>query len=424
MYFFFKKIHLKLYLNLFFCSFFFLNGFGQQVIEINEPSHIKTIIFEANRKDSYVPIIELGQKLSFSFDDLEGDQKIYYYRIDHCEYNWQKSSLMSTEYIAGYQEDRIREFENSFNTLQPYTHYALQIPNRDMQIKISGNYLLSVLDQNRQTVFTRRFIVYKPLVDVGVSVHRSRNIEFINKKQDLEFIINLGNLQVRNPYQDIQVMVLKNWDWNSAIYHIPPKYINNNQLLYNYVSEISFWGDNEYLYFDTKEIRNATNNIRQTRMSDIFNTYLYIDQERRNMPYTVYPDINGNFVVRNLDGNQSLLETDYSLVHFKLETSVDLKGNEIFVYGNYNNWQISDQNKMIYNDQTNLFELSLPFKQGFYNYLYVVADESGKVDKKAIEGSYYQTENEYEVVVYFKQFGDRYTQVIGIGSGNSEILRN
>ncbi|MFD1314601.1 type IX secretion system plug protein [Namhaeicola litoreus] len=417
----FQLIHRLTLLFFGFCSF---TGIAQEIIEIAEPSHIKTVVFEANSKDTYIPVIQLGQKLSFSFDDLEGDQKIYYYRIDHCEYNWQKSSLLSTEFIAGYQEDRLRDFENSFNTLQPYTHYTLQIPNRDMQLKISGNYLLSVLDQYRNTVFTRRFIVYQPLVDVGVSVHRSRNIEYINQKQDVEFRINLGNLQVRNPYQDIQVMVLKNWDWNSALYNIPPKYVNNNQLLYNYVSEISFWGDNEYLYFDTKEIRNATNNIRQTRMLDIFNTFLYIDQERRNMPYTVYPDINGNFAVRNLDGNQSLLETDYSLVHFKLETTAELNGKDLYVFGNYNNWQIGDQNKMIYNNKTNLFELSLPFKQGFYNYLYVAADQQGKIDKKAIEGSYYQTENEYVVVVYFKQFGDRFTQVIGIGSGNSEILRN
>jgi hypothetical protein len=193
--------------------------------------------------------------------------------------------------------------------------------------------------------------------------------------------------------------------------------------MYNYVSEISYWGDNEYLYFDTKEIRNASVRIQKTRLEDIFNTYLYTDLERANRAYTFNPDANGNFVVRTLDSNNQQTEADYSRVYFSLETTVDPGNKNIYIYGNYNNWALGEDNKMHYNPKTKLYEASMLFKQGFYNYLYVLADQN-QIDTRAIEGTFYETENEYSVVVYYKAFGDRYTQVVGIGSANSTTLKN
>jgi hypothetical protein len=305
-----------------------------------------------------------------------------------------------------------------------YTHYKIQIPNKDIRIKISGNYIISIIDDDDNIVFTRRFIIYQPKVDVGVSVHRSRVINFIDEKQDVEFVINHPNIIFRDPNNDIKVAIYQNNDWNSVTKNIKPKYIRNGQLLYNYVSNISYWAGNEYLYFDTKEIRNATNNIGKTRLQDIFHSYLFIDEERNNRAYSFYPDVNGNFVLRTIDTEDINLEGDYSRVHFALESFIDIGNNDIYIYGAYNDWQITDENKLTYNDQSKLYEAALLFKQGFYNYTYILADENKLIDIKAIEGSYYQTENEYTVIVYHKQFGDRYTQVIGVGSGNSKTLEN
>lgn len=388
------------------------------------PDHIKSIVLSPNKENAFAPIIKLGQSFTLSFDDLEADEKIYYFKIEHCDYDWQKSNLVSTEYLSGFSKDRIRNYENSFNTLLFYTHYKIQIPNKDIRIKISGNYLISILDDDENIVFTRKFIVYQPKVDVGVTVHRSREINYINEKQDVEFVINHPNLLLRDPNNDIKVAVYQNNDWNSVIKNIKPKYTRNGQLLYNYVSDISFWAANEYLYFDTKEIRNATNNIAKTRLFDIFNTYLYIVEERYNRAYSFNPDVNGNFVLRTIDSDDTDLEGDYSKVHFSLESFKDIGDNDIYIYGAFNNWQITDENKMTYNNQTKLYEATLLFKQGFYNYTHVIADNNKNIDQTAIDGSYYQTENEYTVIVYFKQFGDRYTQVIGMGSANSKILEN
>lgn len=412
-----------------FCFYFIfyfsgaLSCIGQIPGQKNPPAYIKSVIFEASTPNTYTPVIALGEVLNFSFDDLEGDQKYYYYKIEHYDYNWVPSKLMSTEFASGFPEDRIRKFENSFNTLQPYTHYRLTIPNENLRLKISGNYVLSVLDDRKNVVFSRRFIVYEPRVDVVVTVHRSRDIQNTYQKQDVEFIINHPNLNLRDHSQEIQVAVYKNWDWNSVRKNIAPKYVRNNQLMYNYVSEISYWGDNEYLYFDTKEIRNASVRIQKTRLEDIFNTYLYTDLERANRAYTFNPDVNGNFVVRTLDSDNQQTEPDYSRVYFSLETTVDPGNKNIYIYGNYNNWALGEDNKMHYNPKTKLYEATMLFKQGFYNYLYVLADQN-QIDTRAIEGTFYETENEYSVVVYYKAFGDRYTQVVGIGSANSTSLKN
>ncbi|MDH3321565.1 MAG: DUF5103 domain-containing protein [Flavobacteriaceae bacterium] len=391
---------------------------------VTPPQNIKSIVLKPMKADMYTPIIPLGEVLELSFDDINAQELIYSYKIEHCDYNWQKSNLSSTEYMTGFETDRIRNYENSFNTLQNYTHYQLKIPNQNNQIKKSGNYLISILDEDDQVVFTRRFIIFQPKLNVGVTAHRSTDISTINEKQSVQFTINHQNLLINNPAEEIKVAIYQNGDWNSVIKNIKPKYIRGSQLLYNYVDDISYWAGNEYLYFDTKEIRNATNNIVKTRLNGLFNTYLYYNEARGKKPYTFYPDINGNFVLRTIDTEDIELEGDYSLVHFALEYDGNINNDDLYIYGAFNDWKITDENKLTYNAQTNFYEASLLLKQGFYNYTYVSVDHNSEINKRAIEGSYYQTENEYTVIVYYRKYGERYDQVIGFGNTNSKKLQN
>lgn len=397
---------------------------GQQMNVVSPPSNIKTVVLKPADPEAYAPIIKMGERLILSFDDISAERNIYSYKIEHCDYNWQLSNLASTEYMTGYSTDRIRTFQNSFNTLQFFTHYELEIPNQNNRIKISGNYLISVLDSSGNVLFSRRFIYYQPRVNVSVTAHRSTNAATINEKHSIQFVINHQNLLLNDPRQEIKVDVYQNHDWNSVIKGIKPKYIRGSQLLYNYVDEISYWAGNEFLYFDTKEIRNATNNIFKTRLDNIFNTFLYTTEARGNRPYSFFPDINGNFVLRTLDTEDEALEGDYSLVHFSLDYKDNLPREDIYVYGNFNDWQINEENRMIFNEDSGLYEAQLLFKQGFYNYTYVSAGSDRRINTHKVEGSFYQTENDYTVIVYYRKFGDRYDQVIGIGEANSERLLN
>lgn len=388
---------------------------------VNPPKNIKSIVLKANQSNNFTPIVQLGSSIILEFDDLDADQKQYTYKIEHYNYNWEPSNLNTTEFIDGFSSDQIRNYENSFNTLQDYTHYKLTIPNDNIRLTISGNYVISVLNEDEEVVFTRPFIVYEPLTTIGVTAHRNREIATINTKQNVQFSVNHPNLLINNPNLELKVVVYQNMAWNSIKKDIKPQFIRGSQLLYKYGSNVNYWAGNEFLFFDTKQIRNATNNVYKSELKDIFNTYLYTNEVRANRPYTNYPDVNGSFVIRTVDEEDSSLEADYSWVHFSLDA--EKTDTPIYIYGDFNDWQLTEDNKMTYNSSNKIYTGKLLLKQGFYNYQYVTVT-NGKVNNHKIAGSFYQTENDYTVIAYYKPIGSRYHSVIGVGNANSKNLRN
>jgi len=412
------------FMLLFLCVFAAFVVKAQNNVIIDPPEHIKSIVLRSQETNNYTPIIRLGQRFTLEFDDLNTAQIEYSYKIEHYDYNWQPSGLVGTEFINGYTDDVIRDYEDSFNTFQGYTYYKLQIPNDNTRIKLSGNYVITILNEDSDVVFARPFIVYDSKVVVGVSTHRSRNIATLNSKQNVQFTVNHPNLLINNPAQEIKVAVYQNNDWNTVLKDIKPQFYRGTQLLYKHIDKISYWAGNEFLFFDTKLIRIATNNIARVDLNDIFDTYLYLDEERLHKTYTLYPDINGNFVIRSLDVDQIATEADYTWVHFALESFENIENDDVYIYGNFNGWQLTKENKMTYDEALKRYTGKLLLKQGFYNYLYVTATKDGIINNHAIEGSFYQTENDYSVLVYYRPIGSRYDQVIGFGTVNSENLRN
>ena len=398
-------------------------GFSQT--NLIAPNHIKSIVFKPVTSNNYAPFIKLGEKLILSFDDLNADEHDYTYKINHCTENWDISDLSDFEFINGYSEDRIRDYENSFNTLQPYTNYHLSIPNEETQIKISGNYVITIFNEEEEPVFNRRFVVYEPKVTVGVSIHKSRDLRTFNTKQSVEFIINYPNYRINNPSEELKTIILQNNNWQTAITGLKPQFYRGEQLLYKYNKETSYWGGNEFLYFDSKDIRSSTLNIANTEIgNELYHTHLYINEERIDLPYTLSPDVNGNFIIRTINGENNATDADYSWVHFSLKSLENLDDKEIYIHGNFNNWQLNELNKLTFNSDSNLYKATILLKQGFYNFQYVTKDSNGVISNHDIDGSHFQTENDYTVLVYHKPFGSRYTRVTGIGYGNSEKINN
>lgn len=394
----------------------FLISFGFSLL-LNA-QNIKTIeLRPKNNSNQFSAIVPLGSILKLSFDDLDADSKEYQYKIEHMTHDWKPSNLTTNQYIDGFDQNEIINFSNSFNTLQPYTHYSVEIPNQNTIITKSGNYLISVLDDNYDTVFSRRCVFYENITTVGVAVFRSRDTKSNNQKQTVQFSVNHPNLQINNPSQEINVTLFQNHNWTTAINNIQPQFIKPQQLLYNHTLKTNFWGGNEFLNFDSKYIRSTSLNIAKTERKDIYNSYLYTNEQRADKIYTYNPDINGQFIVRTLEANDANTEADYSLVHFSLDAFESIDNKEIYVYGAYNNYKLSDENKMKYNAVDKIYEAAILFKQGFYNYNYVTLDKNNTINLNEIDGSFYQTENEYTVVVYYKPFGETYDRVIGVGMG-------
>ncbi len=419
-----NKLHFKNTFGLLFFFFGSILNTNAQVATTNDADYIKTISVRPLLTNVFAPFIKLNETLAVSFDDLNADMQEYTYQITHCDFDWNPTNLTETEYIVGYANDRIRNYETSFNTLQPYVHYQFQIPNQNTRIRITGNYLISVLNEDEEIVFSRKFVIYQNKTNVGVSIHRGRSLIDRQDKQSVQFTVYHPNLRINNPSQEIKTVLLQNNDWKTAITDVKPQFIRGDQLLYKYDKQTSFWAGNEFLFFDSKSIRTAGPNIHSIKQGeDLYETLLYTDEERKNKPYTLDQDINGNFVVRILNGDGNL-EADYTWVHFSLAVSEENKNKTIFVNGNFNDWQLINSNKMMYNKEAAVFEAKILLKQGFYNYNYVSLNTENLVDPTTIDGSFYQTENEYTVLVYYRKTGSRYQEIIGLGKGNSINIRN
>lgn len=378
---------------------------------------IKTIQLRPLGENNFSAIVPLGSILKLSFDDLDADSKEYKYKIEHKTHDWKPSRLLSSQFVNGFDQNTIINVTNSFNTLQSYTHYEVKIPNINTVITKSGNYLVSVLDAYDAVVFTRRFVLYENATTVPVSVIRSRNIKTMDTQQTIQFSVNHPGIRINNPRQEIHVTLLKNNNWNESIHDVQPTFFKQNQLLYTYTNKTNFWGGNEYLNFDSKILRNKSLNIVKITKKEVYNHYLYPFTFNAYRDYTYNPDINGQFAVRTLEGNDNSTEADYALMHFSLQVDEMFKEKEVYVYGAFNNFSIGKKNSMNYNPKNQTYHTSILLKQGFYNYTFATLGADGLVNTNEINGSFFETENEYTAIIYFKPSGSLYDRVIGVGSG-------
>lgn len=398
---------------------------AQVQTEVLPPYNIRTVTFAQNGQN-IVPIFRLGDAFQLQFDDLFGNEANYYYQFVHCDYDWKPSQLSRNEYLRGFDDLRIQEYTNSFNTLQIYSHYRLTIPNKNTGLLVSGNYIMKVLNEDREVVFSRKFIVYEELVSVPMQVKRARNVKDIDYKQNIEFSIKSANIQFQSPLTNVKVLLVKNGQLSNAIGNIKPMYTIGNDLIYKYDAETQFWGGNEFRYFENKDIRAANNFVgRIDSNGGIYNAHLYTDNARARVPYTYNPDINGNFIIKNVNAENNEIEADYAWVFFTLSAPAYYGKGDVYVNGMFNNFALTPEYKMDFNSEKGVFEKAIMIKQGFTNYQYVIADKAGKVDNEnAIDGNFYQTVNDYFTLVYYKENNQRYFRIIGRGIASSEDIIN
>lgn len=400
--------------------------FGQSIVETPAPGYISSVEFKGKAMvNGGNPVVQLGEVLNLEFDDLIGDEADYYYTLEHYNYDWTPSQLVKAEYLKGFDDVRISNYTNSYNTLQPYTHYQLTIPNKDTQgIKVSGNYIIKIFNNNKELVFSRKFMVFEPLTQVIAAVKRSRDLNVINQKQVVNFSVNTSDFLIKNPEQTVNVLIIQNSDLKTAIANIEPQYFLGNELIYRYDQFTAFWGGNEFLKFDSKDLRASTVNINRVELKDLYHHHLFTDRSRVSDPYTYNPDINGQFLIRTLQGADSDIEAEYIWTHFTLENYDPLDEGELHIYGAFNNFELDDSTLMTYNSMNGLYENARLFKQGYYDYKYVLKNPDGTIDPGFISGNFDQAENQYQVLIYYRALGARYDQIIGMGTANSVNISN
>jgi len=389
---------------------------------------IRTVRLVPRGNDLAMPVIALnsGEQLLLSFDDLYEEFTNLSYTLIHCNADWTPSELMRNDYLSNFGDDYIQKFEYSINAFIPYTHYELAIPNQQVNITKSGNYLLVVYrDGNKENlVLSRRFMVYEEIVQIGGKVKRPTRVEKMNSHQELDFTISHGSYPIPNPFQDLHVVMLQNQRWDLAITDLKPQFLQNGQLIYQYDDENTFEGNSEWRFFDIKNLLALSLNVRQIKQDSLFNVFLAEDRSRAVERYSVQFDINGQYRVRRLDAAKSDSEADYALVDFYLDYPNEI-GSDLYLFGEFTDWKLLPEYRMYYDYDRQAYRAQALLKQGFYNYSYALESSAkGYADLSFLEGSHWQTENDYQILVYHREIGSRYDRLVGFATFNSDDLFN
>lgn len=403
---------MKKLLSIIWCCAVFVNAQDIRTIQLFNP-----------QTNDLSPFMAIDEYLVFSFDDMQAGFKRYEYKIVRYDRFWQPSTVFLSEYLNGYEQNYIRDYRNSFNTRVNYTHYEVQIPNRDFSFKLSGNYGIQLLHpENNSILLEKRFSVYEDMTIVGVNVDRINGFDDLNQRISVQ-IASKNQLDLTQNQQESQLVILKNDNWNDQITLTQPVFAQPFQFTYNQMNNM-FSGGVEYNWFDTKNLEIAGLTTEKIIRDDVYKIVLRPDGFAPDEPYLDRPDVNGNYYIRNdriPNPMNAGSEADYADVYFGLSTDYVLAENEeIFVYGAFNNFQPTDESFLEFVPESGLWETNILLKQGYYNYSYAIYNKDTQtIDFNKLSGSYWQTENKYAALFYYRPWGKRYDLLIGYGEGYS-----
>ena len=361
------------------------------------------------------PVITLGSEdaITISFDDMTHEYHRYAYRIEHCEADWTTSAeLFTSDYCEGFNDgNTIEDVKNSINTNILYTHYRLKIPNERCNIKMSGNYRVTIYDDNTsEEVATACFMVVDQRVGLQLGATTNTDIDTNGSHQQIEMKINYAGLKVNNPRLEIKTVVMQNGRWDNAVINAEPQYIMADGLQWTHNNQLLFNGGNEYRKFETLDVSHATMGLESVKWDGKdYHAYVWTDEPRNSYVYD--EDANGAFYVRNSDNIENDYISEYVYVHFALKTPPT--DNDIYINGVWTNDQFLPKYRMIYNPQNGLYENVLLLKQGYYSYNYLVKNGDGSFSPLQSEGNFCYTENKYQCMVYYKAAGDRTDTLVG-----------
>ena len=386
---------------------------------INYVTAVKSVsILPAENENSF-PILSLGKDNFFhiSFDDLRADMRSLYYSLTHCNADWTPSRLSTIDYLSGYEEDRIYNIQSSENTNTPYTNYSFTFPNENIQPKIAGNYLLKVYEDGDKArlLWSRKIYVMENKTNIDIELMRSLLSQQKNTNQKLNLTIN-SSVELVNPTSNLQIHTFQNQRTDNSQILKNPTQISPHIVSYHDVKTLDFKGNNEFRRIDLRSIRSASTNIKELNRDSSIHAVLVTDNPTAIANYSRIVDENGKFYIRNLDFEKSATQSEYIFAYFSLKDSANIKG-DIYLVGGFNNYNTSAENKMTYNPQSKTWENVQLLKQGVYNYEYLLKDED-KISTDRFAGSHYETENDYQILIYYRKPGTYWDEIIGFKNYN------
>lgn len=355
-----------------------------------------------------MPIVELnGAAIHISFDEMSHDYHRYVYKIEHCEADWKVTEgLFGSDYLAGFNANPpIDDCQQSINTNRLYTHYSLAIPNEQCRIKMSGNYQLTVFvfDENdgNTPVLKVCFMVVEPIADISLAVSSNTDIDVNKTHQQVSMKVDLSKLNISNPSAQIKTVVLQNGKWSSAVTQPQPDIVTGKEMRWQHVRDLIFPAGNVYHKFEMLDLNHTTMGLDEIKWDgEDFHAYVQTDMPRPSYVYDEAP--HGAFYIRNSDNVENDVASDYAWVHFTLNSPY--QQGDVYLNADWTYDSCLPSVKMQYNASRHCYETAVLLKQGYYSYRYVGVPT---------EGDFYQTQNEYQALVYYRGNGERTDRLVG-----------
>ncbi|MBR1667833.1 MAG: DUF5103 domain-containing protein [Bacteroidaceae bacterium] len=381
---------------------------------------IKTLQVKVNGTWGEPPVVLLsrGHYVEISFDDLQPNYQRYTYTITHCNADWQQSDLLTSEYMTGFNDSRISNYEPAIGTEMKYCHYTFTLPNEDNQLLVSGNYRISIFEDGEDEPIAQAcFSIIEPRVGVTIDVTPNTDIDTYEHHQQVNFTVNYSGYSISNPVSDLKYIVLQNRRWDNHAENLRPTSMQLNKLIFNHNRSLIFPAGNEYRRFEILDEYVPTMRVDRMEFDDeYYHAILFADEQRSIYLYD--EDQDGRYWIRNQDNENNDTESDYFFTHFMLQMP-KVAGGEVYLFGDLTNNRMEEAYKMEYNLIDHQYELVTPLKQGSYNYMYMYVHDGETVGQTLpCEGDFHQAENEYYVYVYHRPFGLRYDKLIGFQKYN------
>lgn len=392
---------------------------GDDILTNYSESFIKSVKAYKTGRDQNNPIIELrtDETITVEFDDLSDESTSFDYTILHCSYDWKPSNVIFMDFCDGFEYNRVDKFINSLGTSTSYIHYSLTLPNSNINLKISGNYILRIVDSydHSKVVLQQRFMVVEPILAMDARVRQPVIVDFLKTSQQLELEIDVSPLGNINPTTDIITMISQNNQSDNQVNVLKPQYISPKSIKYSAPDTLIFDGCNEYRALNLKSFYYQIPQIRRIEnYGGEFHVNLTPDINNQNQDYVENPDLNGKFIIKRDDSNDSNTEAEYAWIYFTLKAD-ELFSQDVYLYGEITGWKINPEYKLNFNHRTNVYETRVQLKQGYYNYRYVVVNrQTGKINHSQLEGNHFATENNYQIYTYYKSPGIRYWRLVGM----------
>ena len=416
-------------LTFFVVTALFARDFNLPCSNVNYKPEVQTVQLYADGdqlKDPIIPLEDMMERLTLSFDILDGEGEVLNYTFIHCTYDWQPTEIQRIQYASGFESDRLDDYAFSRNTLIEYVNYQLRFPREDMMPLISGNYLLIVFrdDLNDESILlTRRFMVVDEKAHVGAIVPRyPDDLALTDTHQQLNVMVNMNNYISTNTPQFSNLTIRQNGRWDNAAVGLKPTYVYPDYLSYEHHPQTVFDGTNQYRRFNTSNFYFQSENLAHIRQTD---DYFEIDiatcESQARKAYATYEDIHGEKYIYVEDENlDNTTEADYCRVNFFYKSEAPLTHEDLYIMGAINDWRFDDRNKMVYDYRLRGYICSMLLKQGYYNFMFATVDrKTGEVMTDLTDGNYWETNNVYKLYFYYYNSIKGYDELIGYSVVNS-----